>query len=113
MTVNMFPFKIRFLLSTICMVHFSALGIRAEKCDYLIVTPGLFSVQAKRLADLRHTLTPNVAKHPCIIQMADVYRDYPVVGPKWKSLQNFLKASYELNKPDLAHVVLLGDASLD
>lgn len=96
-----------------CLGLFLVGSPRAGKCDYLIITDSMFSAQAQRLADLRHSLTPNVAKQPCIAKMADIYRQYPPTGPKWKSVQAFLKTAYQLNQPDLAHVVLLGDASLD
>lgn len=109
----MFPQLIKFPFLLACLGLVLVPDLQAGKCDYLIVTDSMFSIQAKRLADLRHKLTPNVAKQPCIRQMADIYQEYPVVGPKWKSLQEYLKAAYQANKPDLAHVVLLGDASLN
>ncbi|MDQ3002653.1 MAG: C25 family cysteine peptidase [Fibrobacterota bacterium] len=81
-------------------------------CDYLIITDSTFTAQAQRLAKMRKDLTPIVATQPCIAQMADIYRNHPPQGPKWTSVKDFLKAANAENQSGLAHVVLLGDASL-
>lgn len=91
----------------------TAAQARTAGCDYLIITDSTFTAQAQRLSKLRKELTPSVVAQPCIAQMADIYRNHPPRGPKWTSVQDFLKAAYAEHQSGLTHVVLLGDASYD
>ncbi|MDB5047243.1 MAG: hypothetical protein JWO30_314 [Fibrobacteres bacterium] len=91
----------------------TAARAKAVRCDYYIITDSVFTVQAEHLADFRHIVTLPVANYPCIAKMEDIYKNYPPKGPKWTSLQAFLKAAYTQSAGALSHVVLLGDASFD
>ena len=96
--------------ATVHLVHASQ--AKAAGCDYYVITVAAFMPQAERLAALRHTASPEVAKQPCIAKMEDVYKDYAPRQGKWTSLQDFLKAAF-VSSPSLAHVALLGSASFD
>ncbi len=91
----------------------SAERAKAAGCDYYIITDSVFGAQASRLAQIRRDFTPALAAQPCIALMADIYGKHPPRGPKWTSVQDFLKAAYADNRATLSHVVLLGDASFD
>ena len=91
----------------------SAQRAKEAGCDYYIITDASFQAQALRLAKIRRDYTPAVAAQPCIALMSDIYKNHPPRGPKWTSLQDFLKAAYAEHQTTLSHAVLLGDASLD
>ena len=91
----------------------SAQRAKEAGCDYYIITDATFQTQALRLAKIRRDYTPAVAAQPCIALMSDIYKNHPPRGPKWTSVQDFLKAAYADNRATLTHVVLLGDASFD
>lgn len=91
----------------------SAQRAKEAGCDYYIITDASFHAQALRLAKIRRDYSPAVAAQPCIALMADIYKNHPPRGPKWTSLQDFLKAAYAENQATLSHAVFLGDASFD
>ena len=46
-------------------------------CDYLVIADSVLAPQARRLADLRHRVTPAIAAHPCVADMGDIFQAFP------------------------------------
>jgi len=82
-------------------------------CDYLVIADSVLAPQARRLADLRHRLTPGIAAHPCVADMGDIYRAFPPTGWSWTSLRDYLASRYRASPHEMGHVALMGGASFD
>ena len=82
-------------------------------CDYLIVTDSLLLPEARRLADLRSGTALDRISKPGVATMGDIERDFPVSGPRSRSLLAFLRDIKLKNGKLPEHIVLFGDASKD
>src|SRR3954453_21928409 len=82
-------------------------------CDYLVIADSALAPPARRLADLRHRLTPAIAAHPCVADMGDIFRAFPPTGWRWTSLRDYLASRYRASPHEMGHVVLMGSASFD
>ncbi|MBW8888706.1 MAG: hypothetical protein JF616_13195 [Fibrobacteres bacterium] len=88
-------------------------ALPAGPCDYLVITDSVLAPQARRLADLRHRVTPAIAAHPCVADMGDIYRAFPPTGWRWTSLRDYLASRYRASPHEMGHVALMGGASFD
>jgi hypothetical protein len=88
-------------------------ALPAGPCDYLVISDSVLAPQARRLADMRHRLTPAIAAHPCVADMGDIYRAFPPSGWRWTSLRDYLASRYRASPHEMGHVALMGGASFD
>jgi hypothetical protein len=88
-------------------------ALPAGPCDYLVISDSVLAPQARRLADLRHRVTPAIAAHPCVADMGDIFQAFPPTGWRWTSLRDYLASRYRASPHEMGHVALMGGASFD
>lgn len=101
------------ILAMLAAVAFARAADVPPDCDYLVVTDSLLLPQAKRLSDLRAATALDRIAKPEVATMGDIERDFPMSGPRSRSLLAFLRDVQAKNGKLPEHIVLFGDAAVD